>query len=239
MGHAPARVLKAFADAGLFETGAVLIGTHAFGLMGNLLGARWKGSHLQTQDLDSAAMALVAVVNESSVDAPGALERLEMGFLPVPGLDSRRPSTSFKVRGGSPRVDFLTPGRGEKPVELGRLGTYAHPLPYLDFLIENPERAVILDAGGFLTLIPSPARFALHKLIIAHERLASEHAKTEKDLSQATEVISFLAQARPGDLRLAADALRRRKWMKKLTRVWGQALKRHPELAPAGERIGF
>ena len=30
-----------------------------------------------------------------------------MGFLPVPGLDPKSPTTSFKVRGQSLRVDLL------------------------------------------------------------------------------------------------------------------------------------
>ena len=49
-----ARVLRALADAGVFHAGGVLVGTHAFIVLGNILGVRWASS-LRTQDVDIAA----------------------------------------------------------------------------------------------------------------------------------------------------------------------------------------
>src|SRR5439155_1591123 len=98
MGAGPARILKAFSDAGVFDAGTVLVGTHAFGVLGNMLGVHWSSGNLRTHDVDLAAVSLLAA-SGGGADAPGALERLSMGFLPVPGLDHRHPSTSFKVRG--------------------------------------------------------------------------------------------------------------------------------------------
>lgn len=238
MGTGPARVLKAFSDAGVFEAGAVLVGTHAYGLIGNMLGVRFLGAHLRTDDLDLAAVSLAASPERLSADAPKALERLKMGFLPVPGLDHRHASASFKVRGESLRVDFLAPGKPGAPVPLPSLGTSAHPLPYMDYLIENPERVAVLDSGGFLALIPSPARFALHKIVIATERPASQESKAAKDLAQAAQVLEHLAETRPGDLRLAADALRQRNWGAKLERGARRLLSLHPEASAAARRIG-
>ena|SRR6185312_12204084 len=237
MGARPGRVLKAFADAGVFETGAVLVGTHAFGVIGNLLGVRWTGAHLRTEDVDVAAVSLAATPERGSADAEKALERLEMGFLPVPGLDPRHPSTSFKVRGEALRVDFLTPGKGGAPVRVPSLGTSAHPLPFMDYLIENPEKASVLDAGGFLTLVPAPARFALHKIIVAGERPAFQETKAAKDLAQAAQILEQLAEARPGDLRLAAQALAKKGWRTKLLRGTKRLLKLHPETAVAARRL--
>lgn len=227
MGPRAARVLKAFAASGVFDAGAVLVGTHAFGLLGNLLGARLSGSSLRTDDLDLAAVSLAAD-SGGSADAQSTLERLEMGFLPVPALSPKRPSTSFKVRGASLRVDFLTPGREGEPVPLSRLGTAAQPLPYLDYLIEGPEKAAAIDGGGFLVNVPSPARFCLHKILVAPRRPVSQESKAGKDLAQAAQLALVLAEARPGDLRLAADALKERGWKGKLA----QGLARLKTLAP-------
>lgn len=229
MGARPARVLKAFAAAGVFEAGAVLVGTHAFGLLGNMLGARWSGACLRTHDLDLAAVSLAAAGGVES-DAPGALERLEMGFLPVPALDPRHPSTSFKVRGEALRVDFLTPGKEGRPVPVPGLKTSAQPLPFLDYLLEEPQPAAVLDGGGILVLVPSPARFALHKTLVAGERPASQQAKAAKDLDQAAELAVLLAEDRPGDLRLAAEAMRARGWGKKLERGWARLRSRREGL---------
>jgi hypothetical protein len=80
--HAPLRVLKAFADAGLLRPGpdsAVLVGTHAFNALGNLLGVRWF-SQIQTQDNDLAAAADVDIaVRNSPISAPDVLTQLDMG----------------------------------------------------------------------------------------------------------------------------------------------------------------
>lgn len=220
MGPRAARVLEAFSVAGVFEAGGVLVGTHAFGILGNLLGVRWTGRNVRTQDLDLAAISLAARAEEVRLDAPGALDRLDMGFLPVPALDPRHPSTSFKVRGEALRVDFLTPGTGTRPIPLPGLGTSAQPLPYLDYLIENPERAAVVDRGGFLVLVPSPARFALHKVLVAAERPAAFQTKAAKDLAQASELLRALQENRPADIRAAVATLRKRGWERKFRAAW-------------------
>ena len=73
--------------------------------------------------------------------------------------------------------------------------------------IEDPIHAAIIDGGGILVQVPSPARFGLHKLILSQARGASSHAKVEKDLLQAGQVLSVVAEERTGDLELAWSAL--------------------------------
>jgi hypothetical protein len=205
-----ARVLRALADSAVFHMGGVLVGTHAFTVIGNLLGARWDQGGLRTQDIDIAAVPNVSVaVQGLSADVPGVLASLEMGFLPVPGLDPTRTSTSFKVRGQGLRVDLLTPARRgvTSPVPMPRLRAAAEPLRYLDYVIEGAVRGAVVDGGGILVNVPDPARFALHKAIVAGLRPAVMHTKRDKDLSQATQVLEVLAEERPGDIVLAWEAL--------------------------------
>jgi hypothetical protein len=211
---ASARVLRALSDSGLFRLGGVLVGTHAFTVIGNRLGVSWSSS-LRTQDIDVAAERVlrVAVDDSTTADVPDALESLEMGFLPVPGLDRKSPSTSYKVRGQSLRVDVLTPlhGGGETGVvEVPRLKASAKSLRFLDYLIERPVTGAVVDGGGVFVRVPDPARFALLKLILSGERSATEHSKREKDLRQAGEVLAVLLDERPGDVELAWEELERR-----------------------------
>lgn len=211
---ASSRVLRALADSGVFQLGAVLIGTHAFVVLGNLLGVRWIGSSLRTQDLDIASDGSMSIgLPHNGADLPGALERLEMGFLPVPAMNPKHPSTSFKVRGKSLRVDLLTPQRRQKetgPTTMPRFKAAAQPLRFLDYLIEGFERGAIVDGGGILVNIPSPGRFAFHKLLTSGERGAAVHTKVEKDLLQAVQVLTVLVEERPGDVRIAWDEINRR-----------------------------
>jgi hypothetical protein len=212
---ASARVVRALAESGVFDGGGVLVGTHAFAVLGNLLGVRWGSASLRTQDVDLASTRdrdIDVAVPDTKADVPSVLESLDMGFLPVPPLDRKQPSTSFKVRGQSLRVDLLCPKRGktDRPVFVERFNAAAQPLAYLEYLLETPEKALLIDGGAALVNVPAPARFAFHKLVVAPRRPATFHTKAEKDVMQASEVLRELIERRPGDLRLAWDDLRAR-----------------------------
>jgi hypothetical protein len=218
-----ARVIAGLASAGVFRVGAVLVGTHAYIALGNLLGVRWD-SALRTQDIDLAAATVLQVaVPQAEADLPKALDALNMGFLPVPGLNPKSPETSFKVRGQQLRVDLLTPALGSrsgKPVTIPRLKAAAQPLELLDYLLEAPIAVPLVNGGATLVNVPDPARFALHKLLISGRRQVFEQAKAGKDRQQAGEIIETLYEDRRGDLRLAVDSLNKR------AAVWRTRLRR-------------
>lgn len=233
--HASARVVRALAESGLFDAGAVLVGTHAFAVLGNVLGVRWTSGSLRTQDVDVAGARdadIDVAVPDVEADVPSILEGLEMGFLPVPPLDPKQPSTSFKVRGQALRVDLLCPKRAsaDDPVFIRRFGAAAQPLAYLDYLLQEPERALFLDAGAALVNVPAPARFAFHKLLVAPLRPAAFQVKAEKDVQQAAQVLDVLAEARPGDLRPAWNSLRAggATWERDADRGLALLQRRHP-----------
>ena len=231
-----AKVLSGLANAGVFRLGAVLVGTHAYLALGNVLGVRWKSS-LRTQDIDLAAMrALQVAVPQTEVDLPMTLDSLNMGFLPVPGLRPKSPQTSFKVRGQTLRVDLLTPAQGARdgrPVLIPRLNAAAQPLELLDYLLEAPVAIPLVNGGATLVNVPDPARFALHKLILTGRRPVAEQSKAGKDRQQAMELIEVLQEDRPGDLALAAEALCARPV------VWRTRLRAQLEALPDGLREGL
>jgi len=228
------RVLKAFAESGVFHLGGVLVGTHAFTVLGNLLGVRWTHHAIKTQDIDIAsASGLQIAVPDLQADVPKTLESLEMGFLPVPSLDPKHPSTSFKVRGAALRVDLLTPARGpaeHAPIVIGRFNVAAQPLLFLDYLIAHYESASLINGGGVLVHVPNPARFAFHKLIVSQSRGVAAHSKAGKDLEQAAQIFSVLAEDRPGDLLLAWEDLEHRgkRWVKQIISPMRVLAQRHP-----------
>jgi hypothetical protein len=208
------RVLRSLSDSGLFEAGAVLVGTHAFVALGNLLGVHWGRGAVRTQDVDLAStpdLDIDVALPDIQVDVPAVLESLKMGFLPVPPFDRDQPSTSFKVRGRALRVDLLCPRRGpsHKPRFIKRFNAAAQPLNLVDYLLEAPERAVAVSGEAALVRVPAPARFALHKLVVADMRPAALQAKATKDRAQAQAVLDVLVENRPGDIPLAFEAARR------------------------------
>ena len=222
-----ARVLRALADSGVFKLGGVLVGTHAFAVLGNVLGVKWTGAHARTEDIDIAASATLEVaVPDLRADVPGALESLGVGFLPVLGLSPKSPSTSFAVRGRALRVDLITPAKSRKEgaVRIPRLNAAAAPLSFVELVLEDSQPAAVVDGTGILVRVPHPARFAVHKLIVATRRVAAFHTKQQKDLVQAALVIEALEELRPGELRRAwKDAAAR-------GRAWTRALRDGAEL---------
>lgn len=207
---ASAKIISGLGSAGVFRLGGVLVGTHAFAALGNTLGVRWQ-SGLATQDIDILASPVLEVaIGNMETDLPAALDSLNMGFIPVPGLDPRRPETSFSVRGKTLRVDLLTPARGKrdgKPVHIPRLKAYAQPLEFLDYLLDAPIDIPVINGGATLVKTPDPARFALHKLLVSTNRPVTLQTKSAKDRQQAAEVLEVLLQDRPGDIELAMENL--------------------------------
>lgn len=224
--HASARVIRRMAESGVFRLEGVLVGTHAYVVLGNVLGVRWEHATLRTRDIDIAASRkqdesdIAIAIPQIDADLPSALESLKMGFFPVPQLDHRQPSTSFMIRGNVLRVDVLTPQKNQQtaPVFIQRFKVAAQPLWFLDYLIEEKIPAAVIDGGGILVNVPSPARYAIHKLIVAQERSAEAQAKKEKDLFQAYQLLSLLKEERPGDLPQAMDsaAARGPGWRKRI-----------------------
>jgi hypothetical protein len=209
------RVLSLLTQAGVFRMGGVLVGTQAFGAYGNMLGVRFGQRALRTQDIDIAQDPAIGIAL-SNETAPLAVERTltgaGLGFFAIPGFDARQPSTSFKIRGKDLRVDFLTPLKGPDsgdPVYLPALGVAAHPLRFLDYLIETPAQAIVVGGGGVLVNVPDPARFAFHKLWISTRRPVSEQTKAAKDLRQAGAVLEVLIEDRAGDVLAAWEVLLR------------------------------
>ena len=210
-------VLRVLAEASVFRAGGVLVGTQAFTCVANMLGVAFEKESLRTEDVDVAQDTSIplGVIEPPDIEMLERLRAQNPAFFAVPGIDSREPSTSFKVRGRDLRVDFLTAADGRsksvKPVYLPHLRVAAQPMPELDYLLESTVDAAVVVASGVRVNVPSPARFALHKLWLSNERSAAEAAKSRKDRRQAQQIIEVLIDERPGDLVSSWRVLRSRK----------------------------
>lgn len=231
------KVLELFANSGLFRAGGVLVGSQAFVCYGNMLGVKWEsGTH--THDIDLAydkSMALV-LGKEIKIDLQAVIENAQMGFHPVPSLNSKNPSTSFKMRGKELHVDILTPHLGSKPaqpVRLPALGIMAEPLRYLDYLIEDFEHAVVLSGNGILLNVAQPSRYVWHKLIVMQERSSYWKTKIQKDIAQCAQLMEALLLQRPEELSHAWRQLGKRdpNWQRYAKKGLERVLKGKPELS--------
>ncbi|MBI3545692.1 MAG: hypothetical protein HY081_03735 [Gammaproteobacteria bacterium] len=205
-----ARLFELLERAGVFLAGGVLVGSHAFAVYGNMLGVKWASETTRTQDVDiAAAYRLLIGMPDRQVNLRQALMESELGFIEVPALDRKSPSTRFRIKGKQLSVDILTPMVGRtsaKPIHLAALDTYAEPVRFLDYLLADAQPAILVARAGILMNVPSPARYALHKLVTSERRMPAFQTKTKKDVYQAQQLISALLHDRPGDLRRAWNA---------------------------------
>src|SRR3990172_1931429 len=210
MSAVEARLFELLERAGVFLAGGVLVGSHAFAVYGNMLGVKWASETTRTQDVDiAAAYRLLIGMPDRQINLRQALMESGLGFIEVPALDRKSPSTRFRIKGTHLSVDILTPMLGRptsKPVHLASLDTYAEPVRFLDYLLADAQPAVLVARAGILVNVPAPARYALHKLVTSERRIAAFQTKTKKDAYQAEQLISALLRDRPGDLRRAWQA---------------------------------
>ena len=199
------QIVEALAEAGVFRLRGVLVGTVAYQTYPAMLGIRLPLEGGLTSDVDIAQFRNVSVAFEEKVSTIlDALKKVDSSFRAAPHPHNQRSVTSYVATSGI-RVDFLTPNEGpdtDAPAPLPALGTDAQQLRLLDYLIHDSEPAVLLYGAGIYVLVPSPQRYAVHKLIVARRR-SQGAAKANKDVQQAQALLEALVRKRPHELRAA------------------------------------
>lgn len=197
-------IIEALAVGGLFRLRGVLIGTIAFQTYAGILGVRLPSAALLTGDADIAQdYAISSEVGDSLPPIINLLQPVDPTFRAVPHRSGSAAATAFMNAGGY-RVEFLTSNRGsddylDQPARMPALGgASADPLRFLDYLIRDPVRTVLLHKSGVPVTVPAPERYAVHKLIVASRRHADGQSaqKRDKDIRQTTLLFEALLQTR-------------------------------------------
>lgn len=231
------RIIRRLAEYGFFKAGGVLVGTHAFLAMGNMLGVSWT-DQARTQDVDfahSGKNISVALPANIKVDVHGALESLAMGFLPITSFSGKAGATYINPSRPDFRIDFLTSCHrgGDKPVLMQNLNIALQPLKFMEYSMEHILQTVIFCSEGAVTVnVPSPVRYALHKLLVWAERSGAYRAKANKDLRQSAALVAYFAVHNPEELISAwKDLISRGKGWEKRAVAGAHALVRaYPDL---------
>lgn len=206
----PAKIIEKLSGAGVFDAGGMLIGSYAFSCYGNMLGVVFDDAMRRTEDMDvaydrSIEIGFVRDVRlDISIAAPEMVEPKQINPW-APPYEMIAPD-GFKI-------EFLTSRTGpsdKAPIQVERFGVNAQPLEFLDYLIENPAKALVLYGAGILVNVPDPARFAIHKLAVSQLRPATNPEKKRKDVQQAEALIEYFLDENPGALILASDSAKQR-----------------------------
>ena len=234
------RIIKRLSEYGFFRAGGILIGTHAFLAIGNMLGVRWLDG-AATLDVDFAPAGRnisVALPASIQLDVHGALESLEMGLLPISQFNGAAGAQYRNPNDQELRIDFVTSmTRDNKTVVLPELNLALEPLKFMEFSLEQTTQGCVFGtAGSCVVNLPAPERLAIHKLIVYGERPVSERVKANKDILQATSLVSYFHESGQADLFNAAwkDALGRGKgWKERALQGRAALLRVAPELDQA------
>jgi hypothetical protein len=202
------RILEVVANAGLFNRGMTLVGTAAYQTYAPLLGYYLPTATFVTNDVDLSVAEFVPGDHEEDFHA--LLKRADRSFEPIWSHDDKLPK-AFRASNGF-IVELLTRfGRGRKsPVLIESLNAAAVPLSFQEYPAEETVQAVALYGHGVLVRVPTPVRFAVHKLIVAQRRKPTARAKKQKDLRQAQELINILLETDESTLQSQLDGARDR-----------------------------
>lgn len=199
-------LLEALSKAGLFRLRACLVGTVAFQTYSAILGIALDDAQLRTSDADFAQFLSISTeVGDSTPSMIDVLRSVDPSFAEIGHAIDARKTVAYR-NGSGYKVEFLTPNRGsddyggQPPVMPALGGAAAQPLRFLDFLITEPVRAVVLHKAGVAVTVPSPQRYAVHKLIVATRQREAGVEKIDKDLAQASAIGQAMAQRRHHDL---------------------------------------
>jgi len=216
------RILRVFADNHLFDEGVELIGSWCFQLYQKHLGAQ--SFPLRTQDID------FLIPNPfHGKEHANFIKQLEgLGF----SCDFKR-NGSLYLWNAELKIEFITPekGRGvDSAIKIKKLGVNAIPLRFVGLLLDNP---VSIVENGVKILVPNPANFCLHKLIVASRRRKID--KSIKDLQQAI-CTSVIVDKQ--EMRKLFDSLPK-KWKQAILRMLEKSKQEIPLLMKEIEDLGF
>lgn len=176
------RILEVFERHHLWDEGVELIGSWCFHLYQRHLGV--KAYPLRTQDIDF----LLPYPYRGRVQVDLIKELEALGF-----RHDFRPDGSIFLWNAELRIEFMIPERGrgmEKAPTIKPLGVRAMPLRFVGLLLRYP---ISVNESGVQVLLPDPAAFCLHKLLIATRR--KRPASRLKDFEQALHVVPIVKPA--------------------------------------------
>ncbi|MCE4556410.1 GSU2403 family nucleotidyltransferase fold protein [Roseateles cellulosilyticus] len=238
------RIIHKLANYGVFRWRGVLVGTHAFVAIGNMLGVRWKDSEttMGLEFADADGQILIALPADPEIPTHDTISSLEIGLLPVREFSGLTSAQRRNQEAPALRIEFMTPaGNGHQVIQVPELNIALQPRSFTEFLLEDTCPGVAFSKSGACAVnLPAPERLAVHRLIIHGERQVTVRTKSSKGhaqsmgLAQAAALIEWHTDRnRSAPLREAwQDALARgSNWRKSAEQGRDALLKQHPELA--------
>ncbi len=216
--HNEARVFELMERLGFFLVGGVLLGTYAFNLYQNLLNVRWPiRTANTTNEMDKKLTVhyLKMGISNQEVNLKEAVFHSGYGFFEVRTFKTKETLTTYRFLAQEIQVEILihqTEANSKEPVYLKSLNTFATPVKYLDFLLDEIQPAVMVARSGIRVNVPSPGRYALYQLVVSQQESdAALPLKANNAFEQAEQLLSLLIEKKTDTLLSAFNAAKARK----------------------------
>lgn len=234
------RLIQKLAGYGFFRGRGVLVGTHAFAAMGNMLGLRWiGGGNAMCADFARAESNIsIALSGEGDIPTHDAIMSLDAGLLPIRAFGvganrSGRDTPELRAKIAMP------PGEPDGVSPRSSAGLELEPVKFVHLLLEDLAHGVVLGkSGACMVNLPDPARFAVHNLLVYGDESMPERLTSISLLDQAAALIEWLMdQQRIAQFRgVWRDAQTRGSvWRESADRGRYALLERHPALGASFE----
>ncbi|RYF53345.1 MAG: hypothetical protein EOO27_26405 [Comamonadaceae bacterium] len=175
------------------------------------------------------------------VNVHDAITLLEMGLLPANSIRTGEGATYLNARSGEMRIDLLTvAGRSDSIYRHEPLNVNLQPLKFMEFTLERTtQTALVSGENALIVNIPSPLRYALHKLIVMAEREEQFRTKVAKDAGQVDSILSYALARSRFVLKEAADDLmsRGKGWRSRAAQGKRLLAHYHPSVAQALDSV--
>jgi len=216
------RIIRVFAENGLFNEGVEVIGSWCFHMYQKHFGV--EEYPFTTQDVD-----FLIPRPFKGKEHKDLIHQLEgIGF-----RTAFADNGSLYLWNAELKIEFIVPHKGaglEHVVKIRQLGFEVVPLRYVDLLLSNPTTIV---ESGVKVRMPNPTNFVIHKLIVA--LLRKEKDKQSKDLHHAVLTSSIVGEE---DLKNQFSVLPK-KWKKLVITAIDKAEQEFPLLLDKISRLKF
>ncbi|MDR7299666.1 hypothetical protein J2X16_005036 [Pelomonas aquatica] len=234
------RSIQKLAGYGFFRAGGVLVGSHAFVAMGDMLGLRWmdRGNAMSADFARIETCISIALPLELEIPAHDAITSLQAGLLPIRAFGGGAQRLDLKAP--ELRVQLVTPTGGRDGVsQASTLGIELKPVKFIALLLEDASHGVVFaKSGACMVNLPDPARLAVHNLVAFGDTQIPEGMRSIGLLEQAAALIEWQMNQQRIELFRAVwtNALARGPdWRESAGRGRHSLLKRHPALAASFE----
>ncbi|RYH00441.1 MAG: hypothetical protein EON58_00090 [Alphaproteobacteria bacterium] len=233
------KIIQKLASYGFFRRGGVLIGSHGFTALSNMLGVRWETRHGLLGNHSAPAGRHISIALPDGFELPeqDTIASLEIGQLPIREFSGLTSEAHRNPASPGVQIDLVSSEGTSDAIQASAPRIRIRQCEFADFSVQGAVQGVVFGkTSASLVNLPDPARFAAQQFICSGAESAGEGIEPRRELEQAAALVAWHSeQNRTGHFGKAwREALQRGPEWRERGQIASRALlRRHPQLAHA------